>query len=85
MPTTMKVKIPLMVGSNGKWSAYGHGELGEPHDCDDWGMIADNLLEWPERGDPIAPDAMMKHYVTVEIEVPDGVTEVAGATVIKVG
>lgn len=83
MSKTMEIKIPLLIGSNGKWCAYGHGQAGQPHDCDDWGMLADNLMDWPgeDNGNPTDPETSSKHYVTTTVEIPDGVIPVAGAVV----
>lgn len=73
MSTTMKIRIMLLVGSNGKASACVEGFL-------DWGDHADNIMDWPDGESPSDPDASARYFVEVEVPVPS-VTPIVGKAV----
>ena len=71
----MKVRIALLVGSNGRAAA---SEL----EGADWGLLADCIMDWPEkgvRGDPKDPEFVKKYVVEVEVPLP-AVEQIAGIT-----
>ena len=56
-----KIKIPLLIGSNGKWTAWSSQDGLEP----DWGCMGDCLDI-----NGIYPPTEKRFWVEVEIEVP---------------
>jgi len=66
----MKIAIPLLMGSNGKWMSNGPEK-----DCD-WGLMADCIMD-----DDKDPACVRRYMVHVTIDVPDAVTTVEADTV----
>ena len=60
---TVKVRIALVVNSNGYWSAYGFPKDGPR----DESMMMDNACDG--MGEPNGVEA--KHWITAEVEVPE--------------
>jgi hypothetical protein len=58
----MKVKIALLIGSDGKYSAQNLEHV-------DWGLLADDLMDW-EAKPPADPEASAKYIIEVEVPVP---------------
>lgn len=65
----MKIRIMLLIGSNGKASTCVEGDLG-------WGDLADNIMTWDGKVH-MDPEATSRHIVTVEVPEPT-VGELAG-------
>lgn len=77
MPKAIAIKIPVVVGSNGKWSAYGHDALNNPSEDADWGFMAENLdSSKPTDKEPIWPAAESRFIITATVFVPDEEPEV---------
>lgn len=75
----MKVRIALLVGSNGKYSV---GET-YPDGTIDWGIMADNIMDWGEPGskeEPKDPEATARYMVEVEVPEPTVATVIGTAT-----
>ena len=72
MGKMIEVQIPLVVGSNGKWSAYGYDSIADPINDSDWGLMSENLDDsGPEDRDPVWPDAEHRFIIRARVEVPD--------------
>lgn len=72
MPKPITIEIPVVVGSNGKWSAMGHDGLADPRKDADWGFMAENLdSSSPRDKDPIWPAAEARFIVRATVYVPD--------------
>ncbi len=63
MNDSVKVRIKLMVGSNGKVSA-------STEDMLDWGDLADNIMDYPKNGSPSDPETSARYFIDVEVPVP---------------
>lgn len=72
MAKTMKVRIPAVVSPGGKWAAYGYpAAQKEP----DWAMVE----EVADNGDF---ESTYQHvWITVELPLPESVTEVEALSV----
>lgn len=63
MATYIDVRVALLVGSDGKYSAYEEKNV-------DWGMMEDNIGEW--RGTKFFdPPASRKYILTAQVELPE--------------
>lgn len=72
MAKTLKVRIPAMIGPDGRWCAYGYPEAEkEP----DWSMMA----EVADKGDDCSFE-YHRVWITVELPVPED-SEVDALTV----
>ena len=60
MPKTLTIEIPLLVGSNGKWSTMGPDE--------DWGLMADCIMDGSED-----PEQSRRYKVRVTVDLPETV------------
>jgi hypothetical protein len=68
----IEIEIPVIVGSNGKWTAYGHDSLRNPAKDADWGFMAENLdSSTPTDKDPIWPNAEARFVVRATVFIPD--------------
>lgn len=68
MSRKLTIKIPVIVGSNGKWCANGVDGCLDP----DWGFMAENLDgSLPSDKEPKWPAVERRYMVTATIEVPD--------------
>ena len=67
MGKMIEIKIPVLVGSNGKWCANGYDTVKNP----DWGFMADTLDSAGVDEPPKWPAAERRHIVTATVEVPD--------------
>lgn len=76
MPRKIEIAIPVLVGSNGKWSAYGYDSAKDPARDVDWGLLADNLEGETPDGEPIFPAVERRYIVRAVVEVPDALAEV---------
>ena len=66
----LKVKIPMIVSSNGLWSAYGY------HGCErdpDWEVMEENISVTESEHAREIPE-MRRVWVEVEVEIPVAVT-----------
>lgn len=72
MTEMIKVKIKVLVGSNGKVSACTERDL-------DWGDLADNIADW-DGGTCRDPEASARYFVEVEVPLPETKT-IAGKAV----
>lgn len=72
MPKKIKIRIPVLVGSNGKWYANGYDALKSPSEDADWGFMSDNLDSSPVGArESIWPAAEARFIVEAEVEIPD--------------
>lgn len=86
MPRKIEIAIPVLVGSNGKWSAYGYDSAKNPAKDIDWGMLADNLDDAPhDAKEPSWPAVERRYIVRATVEVPDEIDDVEAAVVETVG
>jgi hypothetical protein len=72
MTEKLKVKIMLLVGSNGKVSACTENSAG-------WGDLADNIMN----RNGIDPDATSRYIITVEVDRPS-INEITPVEVLEV-
>lgn len=85
MPKAITIEIPVVVGSNGKWTAYGHDGLRDPSKDADWGFMAENLdSSKPSDKDPIWPDAEARFVVRATVFVPDDEPAVVAGAAMEV-
>lgn len=72
MAKTLKVRIPAVVGPDGKWAAYGYpGAQTDP----DWSMVE----EVADNGD--FESTYQRFWITVELPIPEEVFEIAAVAV----
>lgn len=72
MGRTVQIKIPVIVGSNGKWCANGYDSLKDPSKDADWGFMADSLdSSTPADKDPVWPAVERRYIVVATVEIPD--------------
>lgn len=62
MSDTIKIRIKLLVGSNGKASACVDKDMG-------WGDLADNIMDVADRRH-LDPETSSRHYIDVEVPLP---------------
>lgn len=62
MSEMVKIRIKLLVGSNGKVSACVDADMG-------WGDLADNIMDYADRRH-LDPEASSRHYIDVEVPLP---------------
>jgi len=70
----VKIRIPVLVGSNGLWHSFGYGDVGkETPDSQypDWSTMEDGIMQKGDDGLWHDPDVSTKIFVEAEIEVPD--------------
>jgi hypothetical protein len=63
MSETIKTRIMLLVGSNGKVSVCTEGSL-------DWGDLADNIMDYTTLGGARDPETTARYFVDVDVPVP---------------
>lgn len=79
----VKIRIPLMVGSNGRWATCGDGDAYGSEEFSDWQLMGDNIMHKGPDDLYHDPETSVKMFIEVDIEVPSIEIKTARGLVIE--